>query len=163
MNQCNGKIALRALLTSPGARISTISSVQQTASPNGPIRMHGGGTSLVNLSTFCMGMASKHAARALCNLWCPDHEIGRGMLEDGEAVPWDLDPPDGWPLEGQEDGEDAQGGSTSPSASNTMATGHGGVGTTTTTTTAMRNEHLAYFDRLLLVGTGPTWPSQSKT
>jgi len=152
MNQCNGKVALRALLTSPGARISTISSVQHTPGSNGPIRMHGGGTSLVNLSTFCMGMASKHAARALCNLWCPDYEIGRGMLEDGEAVPWDLDALDKWPSEGQH--HEGRGNAAEGSTANRE--GPGGA-------QAMRNEHLAYFDRLLLVGTGPNWPSQSKT
>jgi hypothetical protein len=130
MHQCNGRVPLKALLTSPGARISTISSVP--FSGGGGAKAHAHGPTSVNSSTFCMGMACKHAARALCNLWCPQHEIGRSMVEDSDAVPW------------------AHGGELpSPVA----VAGRG----------SSLAEGLAYFDRLLAVGTDEAWPRRSKT
>lgn len=99
VHQCNGRVPLAALLTSPGARLSTVSSVPLSASRSGATRgdMHRAST-WVHSSTFCMGMASKHAARALCNLWCPQHAIGRSMVEGGGAVPWaQHDDEGGWP------------------------------------------------------------------
>ena len=40
-------------------------------------------------TSFCMGMASKHASRALMNFFLPSEEIARSMFEDAMAMPWE--------------------------------------------------------------------------
>jgi len=94
LGRCSGRNPLVALLTSPTARVNTITSIPATTPVSGSPSRWGRGTR--QQTSFCMGMASKHASRALVNDWCPQHAVASSMLEDVTAAPWADSQGDQW-------------------------------------------------------------------